>query len=88
MATYNIDIVKDKKHFYILDFTLIRPLVGTEISEEKAIDFARGYKTGIEINSYNKYQPKIENIIVDTTDIKQYIRDKRKEYQAVWQNEK
>lgn len=55
MATYNIDIVKDKKHFYILDFTLIRPLVGTEISEEKAIDFARGYKTGIEINSYNKY---------------------------------
>lgn len=87
MVTYNIDIAKDKNYYYILDFTITRPLIGKETSGEKAIDFARGYKTGIEINSYNKYQPRIQDII-EIEDIKQYIKDKKKEYQAIWKNEK
>ena len=87
MKTYNIDIVKDKEYYYILDFSITKPVIGTEISEEKAIDFARGYKTGIEIDSSLKYQPKIQEI-EETTDIKKYVKEKKKYYEDLWKNEK
>ena len=87
MKTYNIDIVKDEKQYYILDFSITRPIIGTEISGEKAIDFARGYKTGIEIDSKYEYQPKIQEI-EETEDIKKYIKEKGKYYEDLWKNEK
>ena len=88
MKTYNIDIVKDTSEnwYYILDFTIDRPIIIRESDIDMAVNFARGYKSGIEVNSYLKFNPKIQNI-EETDDIKKYIQDKKKYYKRLWKLE-
>jgi len=88
MKTYNIDIAKDTSEnwYYILDFTIDRPTIIRESDIDTTVNFARGYKSGIEVNSYNKYSPKIQNI-EETNNIKQYIENKKKYYKKLWKSE-
>lgn len=88
MKTYDINIVKDIEEgwYYVLDFTIDRPSIIRESDIDTAVNFARGYKSGIEVNSYLKFSPKIQNI-EETNNIKQYIQDKKKYYKNLWKSE-
>ncbi len=87
MKTYNIDVVKCKNYYYILDFTITRPVVGTARNEELAEVFATGYKAGIEIDSKLCFMPTIVKG-ESTEDIKKYIKEKKKYYDELWKVEK
>lgn len=86
MKDYNIDIVKDDEYYYILDFTITRPVISKSIDLNDAIQFAKGFKAGIEIDSNLKFQPTIKEV-EETQDIKQYIKDKKKYYDNLWKNQ-
>jgi len=86
MKEYSINIAKDDKQYYILDFTITRPIVGTAESVQEASIFAKGYKAGIEIDSNLKFQPTIKEV-EKTQNIKQYIKDKKKYYDELWKSQ-
>lgn len=86
MKTYNIDIVECNKRYYILDFTITRPIIANENSLDKALAFARGYKNGIMIDSNCKFSPKIQNPD-HAEDIDKYVKQKKKYYADLWKKE-
>lgn len=90
MKTYNIDIVKclekDTEKYYIFDFTITRPLVGNETSLFEAMAFARGYRSGIMIDSKLEFKPEILDI-VQTNNLDDYVVRRKKYYDELWEKE-
>ena len=84
--TYNIEIIYCEDMYHILDFTINRVHISKEFLPEVANAFARGYKQGIEIDSYLKYQPEIISGKY-IGNIKDYIKDRKKHYEKIWDKE-
>ena len=85
--SYEINIVEIKNTYYVLDFTITRPVIQETFDVNTAIDYARGYKKGIEIESKSFFKPIIAEL-EKSEDLKDYIENKKKYFNDLWKKEK